>query len=200
MGYLARARRIRTCHEVAAEQGGAEPTDQITPSARRQARELIQRLDEHGLIPAPWDLMTFVNLVARWRGRAIKICGRDGDYWATGADGDYLSGLCIRLDNIDVILYRTDGGSSTAHHIIAHELAHLLADHTQPAGLTESVESAAEPVSYSDVLRLSCARSRFDDPDERVAEAFADLLLTSVSRRGTPLQQRLAQILGRRDI
>lgn len=200
MGYLARARRIRACHEVAAEPGGREPTDQITPSDRRQARELIRRLDEHGLIPAPWDLMTFVNLVARWRGRAIKVCGRDGDYWATGADGDYLSGLCIRLDNVDVILYRTDGGPSTAHHIIAHELAHLLADHTQPTGLTESMESATEPVSYSDVLRLSCARSRFDDPDERVAEAFADLLLTSVSRRGTPPQQRLAQILGRRDI
>lgn len=180
--------------------GGAVAADQITPSDRRQARGLIRQLDEHGLIPAPWDLMTFVNLVARWRGRAIKVCGRDGDYWATGADGDYLSGLFIHLDNVDVILYRSDGGPLTAQHIIAHELAHLLADHTQPAGLTESAESAAEPVSYSDVLRMTCARSRFDDPHERVAEAFADLLLTSVSRRGTPPQRRLAQILGRRDI
>jgi hypothetical protein len=119
--------------------------------------------------------------------------------WATGADGDYLSGLYIRLDNVDVILYRTDGDPSAAQHIIAHELAHLLADHTQPTGLTGSMESAAEPVSYSDVLRLSCARSRFNDPDKRVAEAFADLLLTSVIRRGTPPQRRLAQILGRRD-
>lgn len=176
------------------------PVDQIMPSDRREARELIRRLDEHGLIPEPWDLAAFLNVVARWRGRPIKVYGRDGDYWATGEDGDYLSGLYVRLDNADVILYRTDGGPSAAQHIIAHELAHLLAGHARSVDPAESVETAGEPLARNDALRLSCARSRCGDPDERVAEAFADLLMTSVSRRGTPPQRRLAKILGRRDI
>jgi hypothetical protein len=180
--------------------GGAdqESADQLTLTDRRAARELIRQLDRHNLIPEPWDMAIFLDLVARWRGRGIKVSGRDGDYWATGPDGDYLSGLCIRLDNVDIILYRTDGGPSTAQHIIAHELAHLLANHIQSAQ-PEFDKPTGEWFDCGDVLQRSCARSRFDDPDERVAEAFADLLLTSVTRRGTPTQQRLAQILGRRD-
>lgn len=158
-------------------------------------------MDAYGLIPEPWDMMAFLDRVARWRRRSIKVIGRDGDYWATGENGDYLSGLCIWLDRVDVILYRTDGGPLAAQHIIAHELAHLLAGHALSGDMSDCLESH-DPIATPtrEVLERSCARSRFDDPDERFAEAFADLLLTSVSRRGTPPQRRLAKILGRREI
>jgi hypothetical protein len=161
---------------------------------------LIRELDRNKLIPEPWDLVTFLRDVARWRSRPIKVYGRDGDYWATGAQGDYLSGLYVAMANTDVILYRTDGGWLTSQHIVAHEVGHLLAGHAHAADTSThpATHPSTEPVTQEDVLRRSCARSRFDDPEERVAEAFADLLMASVSRRGTPEQHRLAQLLGRR--
>jgi hypothetical protein len=168
----------------------------ITAADRRAARRMIRRLEQCGVVPEPWNLGEFISRLADWRGRPIRVIGKPGEYWATGDDGDYLSGLYVPHPQVDIILHRTDGGPATSEHIVLHEVGHMIYDHIcAPDIHPDALDDTAAP---RDVLQSSCARSRLCTPEERRVEAFAVLMITTAGERGTPEQRRLAEILGRR--
>lgn len=189
-------------------------TAEIAAADRKAALAVLRQLADQDLLPEPWDLTAFVSRVARWRDRPIRLHGKPADYWATGEDGDYLSGLFIPQPKADHIFYRVDGGRDISSHIVGHEMYHLVCGHTptheienllpKPAPITDTRANAVfgETITDPEILRraLGCARSRLINREEREAEAFADLIMTVVSERGNPDQRRLATLLGREEI
>ncbi|MFG1791495.1 hypothetical protein [Nocardia sp. NPDC049149] len=140
-------------------------------------------------IPQPWDLSSYLDDVAEYRGRSISLLPIDTALLAGSGCGTG-SGLWIAKQDSDVIVYGADTTEWHAEHIIVHELGHMLLGHgpEQPADeqatTTPTVAAVAEllpsisPESIAHVL----GRTDYGTSRERDAETFADMVMLHAMR------------------
>ncbi|MGW4847757.1 hypothetical protein [Nocardia brasiliensis] len=139
-------------------------------------------------VPRPWHLPTFIRHIEELLGKPITLSPQPG----LTASGFPCGVVIERPDNVVVAYDATSSGYHT-DHIVLHEIAHLLLDHTgyvsQPAQ-RRMVEQLFTELDADTVLRV-LARTDYDDVLESQAELFASLLM---SETDTP---RSSSVLGR---
>ena len=143
--------------------------------------ERVCRLVGSLAIPTPWDVAALIDVVARDRGKPIRLI----PYTGLSAAGQPC-GIWIGRKTDDIIVY--DGTTSGYHgeQIILHELGHLLLEHHNAPQNTDAVSIREllpdiDPGTVSHVL----GRSAYDSDQESQAELFASLIM-SQSRRTRP--------------
>ncbi|MEV0295121.1 ImmA/IrrE family metallo-endopeptidase [Nocardia sp. NPDC050710] len=150
----------------------------------------FRELSRNVPIPHPWDLTTYLDSVAEYRGRAITLQPVDTAVLA-GAGCGTGSGLWIAKHDSDVIVYGADTTEWHAEHIIAHELGHMLLGHGPDpapaddcAPTTETLSAVAEllPSIAPESIRHVLGRTDYGNTRERDAETFADLVMLQAMR------------------
>ncbi len=106
------------------------------------------------VVPEPFDLDTFVALLARQRGRQLHLIPMAQP--AAAAD---LTATSVVGPGVDYVFYVDSSSSLHQSHIVLHEIAHLIFGTVHSAWTTDWLDAA----DLSDT--------------EREAEAFAALLL-----------------------
>ena len=149
----------------------------------RGYRRLVRRCRriDHALdIPTPFDEQQLVQRVARQRGRPIELM-------PIAARADLPCGLLIAADRADYILYRADTGPLHRRHILVHEIAHLLFDHTASAPVV--LTGALMPLLSPSLVQRVLGRTVYTEPQEQEAELLASLILSRAqwgSAAGSP--------------
>jgi hypothetical protein len=117
-------------------------------------------------VPRPFDLDAFCTEVAARRGRPLIRRA------APGLSTEAPCGLWIATDRADHIFY--DPGTSPLHaeHIVLHELAHILCDHSGSAGAVARLLPDLDPATVRRVL----GRVSYTTEQEREAEMLASLI------------------------
>jgi hypothetical protein len=133
-------------------------------------------------IPEPWDLKSFIDDVARKRGKPIELMPYPG-LFGSGQP----CGIWIGRTTDDIIVYDDTTSSYHVEHIVLHELGHLLLQHSSHHGSDANALSIHEllpdvdPATVVQVL----GRTAYDNEQESQAELFASFLMTE-SRRSHP--------------
>ncbi|BCJ62986.1 DUF6545 domain-containing protein [Polymorphospora rubra] len=125
-------------------------------------------------IPAPFDASRFVADLAAARGRRIVV--HPMTLPTTGA----LCGLSVAEGNTDHILVAADTPTLHHHHVLLHELAHILLDHRSHIPTTASLALAPELVER--VLGRT-PRDSYTDTQEREAEDLATTIAVHAATR-----------------
>jgi hypothetical protein len=148
-------------------------------------------------IPRPFTLDRFADQLGEQRGRPIKLIPA-----RLGATAP--CGLLIGTDEIDLVFYAANTSTFHAHHIVMHEIGHLVLDHqstrvvlgpdpsgvarartavvTQPDPLVELREKFT-PDLAPQFIRTLLARTTYDAEEERRAELFAALAVSRIARQ-----------------
>ena len=135
-------------------------------------------------IPYPWDTTEYVARVAEYRGRTITLCPIDpGSLSGTGCGTG--SGLWIERAETDVIMYGADTVWH-ADHIIAHELGHMLLEHSTATpdtarGVEDLPLTTLMPSLTLDSIRNVLRRQDYGNDLERAAETFADMVMVQAT-------------------
>jgi hypothetical protein len=145
----------------------------------------LQALARRMPIPIPWDRHTFVDNVARMRGRPIQLVPAP-----TPALAGSPCGLWLKRHADDVIVH--DIGTSEYHmdQIICHEIGHMVLGHDQPhAGATPDSGPAhlfatLLPDLDPATVRAVLGRTDYASAQERDAETFASILMIAVADAG----------------
>ena len=134
------------------------------------------------LLPDPWSVDEFVDLVAADRRRSIRLLPHDL------STGD-ATGYALRRRNEDVIVVPAKATGARRDAIVCHELAHIILDHAPH--VTDDLEflSMLAPHCPPELLERFLARDGYDTDDERAAETLATRL---ISRAQTRSHQRTA--------
>jgi hypothetical protein len=138
-------------------------------------------------IPQPFDLDAFCREVEDRRGRPLLRRA------VTGLHSHAPCGLWVGTPEADHVFY--DPGTSPLHaeHIVLHELAHILSDHTLDGGdgpLTRLFPDL-DPATITRVL----GRVGYSTVQEREAEMMASLIRGRSARPQTTMG-RVAQAFG----
>ena len=117
-------------------------------------------------VPRPFDLDAFCAEVAARRGRPLIRRA------VPGLAAEAPCGMWIATDRTDHIFY--DPGTSPLHaeHIVLHELAHILCDHSGSAGALARLFPDLDPAAVRRVL----GRVSYTTEQEREAEMLASLI------------------------
>ncbi len=138
-------------------------------------------------IPEPFDLDAFCREVELHRGR--RLLRRPVPGLSAGAP----CGLWIGTDRADHVFY--DPGTSPLHaeHIVLHELAHILSEHTlgQDGSLAQLFPDL-DPATVSRML----GRVAYTNAQEREAEMMASLIRGRSARPPHTTLGRVAHALG----
>ena len=150
------------------------------------AVEQVCKLKATLTLPDPWDLNTFVEQVAETVGKPISVVAQP----ELAADG-FPCGLVVERTDDIVIIYDSTSSGYHGDHIVLHEIAHLLLNHSDPAvaesagtGFVNAVETLLPGCDPTGVLRV-LGRTDYDETEESQAELFASLVM-SESRFGRP--------------
>ena len=141
------------------------------------------------LIPAPWNLLEFIENVARERGRPIHIVDFEFDAESK------ISGAWRSGDEDDTILVPATASSLRREAIVAHEIAHMMLGHT-PADLGFVGEAAVAGVmsmmlvADSDLARKFLFRHAYDEVAEADAEQLATLIISAITASPANLTAR----------
>lgn len=136
---------------------------------RRRCRRLLRDLD----IQPPLDVKEFCARLAAVRGRPIKLIP-----YPIWADGPF--GLWLKGNKADYIVYQQHTTEPHQHHIILHEVGHILADHQSDETADDLRDflgggsSGDLPQKVSGRLRR---RTAYDEREEREAETVATIIL-----------------------
>jgi hypothetical protein len=158
----------------------------VDSTVRQRCRTIIQSL----ALPPQFTIEDVVRRAASARGRAIEL--RPIDLSGVG-----LSGMLLWTRDRDIICYPTDTTGLHQGHIVAHELGHLLFDHSVPADPAdprhEPTAALPEPLRAlvpglsPQAIQGALGRSThvtdhapYSHRAELEAELFATLLHTSV--------------------
>jgi hypothetical protein len=143
-------------------------------------------------IPSPFDIRLFCENVAARRRRPLHVEAVEG---ISGADE--LCGLWIELEDSDCIFYESSTSPLHCHHIILHEISHMLLGHSSvndvnSGAIFDELFTGIDPRTVRSVL----ARANFDDPQEQEAERLANRIarladLPSVAPGRAPELNRL---------
>ncbi|MEU5693422.1 hypothetical protein [Actinosynnema sp. NPDC020468] len=134
--------------------------------SRRFARACEARLS--GLpVPPAHDVVSLCHEVGRQRGRPIHLV-------ALALGADHPCGMWVATDFADFIVHESDTSKPHRDHIIAHELAHILCEHT---GTPQALFPDLDPALVGAALH----RAGYSHDDEREAEVVAGLILRLLS-------------------
>jgi hypothetical protein len=136
--------------------------------------ERVCRLVGSLAIPAPWDLTALIDVVARDRGKPIRLIPYSGLSAAAQP-----CGMWIGRKTDDIIVYDDTTSGYHGEQIILHELGHLLLDHHDGPKNADAVSMREllpdiDPATVSHVL----GRSAYDSEQESQAELFASLMMS----------------------
>ncbi len=149
---------------------------------RQRCKAMLERLR----LPRRFTIEDVVRRVAVMRGRAIELRPID-------LSGVSLSGMLLWTRERDIICYPTDTSGPHQAHIVAHELAHLLFDHsdtlradrphngsnTPPSATLHALVPDVPPQTIQGALGRSSHsvdHGPYSQRAEREAELFATLL------------------------
>ncbi|GAA2574657.1 hypothetical protein GCM10010435_57900 [Winogradskya consettensis] len=143
-------------------------------------------------IPTPFDLDAFAAVVAAHRGRPLTLRPMPG--LGIGAP----CGLWISLAEADYVFY--DPGTSRLHaeHIVLHELAHMLSEHSTGLDLAGGALGRLVPDLDPKTVERVLGRVSYTTAQEREAEMLASIIrarATSPARNGGDSLGRLAEVL-----
>ena len=141
-------------------------------------------------VPEPWDLWSFVDVVADRRGKPIRLIPYPG-LLGSGQP----CGIWIGRSTDDIIVYDDTTSSYHVEHIILHELGHVLLKHRSPGTDPEalSINELVPDVDPATVLHV-LGRTAYDTEQENQAELFASFLM-SESRKSHPASKFLSTFL-----
>ncbi|WP_326820296.1 hypothetical protein [Streptosporangium sp. NBC_01756] len=112
----------------------------------------------------------FINRVEERRGRQIRLV-------AMSVSLGTPCGLYIKSKTTDFLCYARSNSPLHQHHIILHELGHLLFDHHDSGWRSENLHKNLLPDLDPGLIKSVLCRNGYNSPAEAEAEAFADLIL-----------------------
>ena len=144
--------------------------------------ERVCRLVGSLTMPTPWDLSALIDVVARDRGKPIRLI----PYSGLSAAGQPC-GIWIGRKTDDIIVYDDTTSGYHGEQIILHELGHLLLDHHNGPRNADAVSIREllpdiDPGTVSHVL----GRGAYDSEQESQAELFASLMMSQSRRTHRP--------------
>lgn len=138
----------------------------VVHTRRRRSRALLAKLE----LPAPFDLATFIEQVARRRGRPIQLVTVQG-----AAAHGWLRGWWCSTRDLDLIFLDEATSGMHREHIVLHEIGHVLWGH-EPVLATSAaeVERATSHLPWDSAAITAMPRHPgYDSPREQDAEVFA---------------------------
>lgn len=133
---------------------------------RRKQRRLLKTL----VLPPrrkQFNIEDFLSDLADVRGRQIRLL-----YQPLGQES-VACGLWIATSVADYIVVDPETPRTLREHIVLHETAHMLLGH---GGLPSIIEEASYTVLDPQMVQRVLARTTYDTPEERDAEALATYL------------------------
>lgn len=140
---------------------------------QRRCEDLLERVE----IPDPFDIETFLNLLAARRGRPLHVLPLPEQYGPLAP-----CGIWVATDIVDWVLVRS--GTSDLHRdaILLHEIGHMVAGHQLLPMLDSSVPQWLLPHLDRDMVKRVLGRTGYSEEREQEAEMLSSLIL---SRGGT---------------
>ncbi|MBV9845049.1 MAG: hypothetical protein JOZ47_08270 [Kutzneria sp.] len=132
---------------------------------RKRCRRLLQDLD----VRPPLDVEELCRRLAACRGRPIKLVP-----YPIEVPGPF--GLWFMTDTADFIFYQQQTTRPHQHHIILHEIGHMIADHPSDEADTDALVAIMGHTPRGEVSR-SLRRTCYDSDYEREAELIATIIL-----------------------
>lgn len=129
--------------------------------------------------PAPLTFDQMIDNAARHRHRPITPVGTD-------LDGTTPCGILITTNERDLILYPNSATPLHRKHIVAHEIGHLMLGHTGTHKFQDDLLRRLTPNLSQDLIRRLLGRTTYEDRQEREAEVFATVLLTTAAEQDRP--------------
>lgn len=136
---------------------------------RRRLRRELAALDIEG----PVGMADVCRRLNERRGKPIKLVP-----YPLEVPGPF--GLWLGTPSADYILYQAETTRLHQEHIIAHELGHILAEHTSNESDDEIWQQLMPDIPPA-VIRSALRRTHYDSDHEREAETVATLLLESTA-------------------
>jgi hypothetical protein len=139
-------------------------------SLRQQCRDMINSLQ----VPRPWNPELFRVSLERQRNRllfltAVPLVPGPVSLWIATTDADY-------------IFYDQDSAPSRQLHLIGHQVAHILFEHTG-APVRDDAALTLFPHLDPDLVAAALTLSAYTSADEQAADVFASLLIHVCSNR-----------------
>ncbi|MEU4422108.1 hypothetical protein AB0F81_15895 [Actinoplanes sp. NPDC024001] len=138
----------------------------------RRYEQLLRRLDI--TIPVPFDARAFSEHIADKRGRPIHLLPMDT------SDAGAPCGLWLATARADYIVVDNRAPAVLREHILLHELAHMLCDHSGRLRLDSLGFDFLDPAVVERVLGRT---TRYPDAQEREAEGVASVISRFAARR-----------------
>jgi hypothetical protein len=120
-------------------------------------------------MPDPFELTELRNLLERRRGRPIELLPLSSDV------GPF--GLWVASPRADYIFFVQSTSRVHQVHIIVHELAHLLCDHTAASISEHELLQIVLPDLQPSVVQSVLKRSAYTASEELEAEILASIIL-----------------------
>lgn len=130
-------------------------------------------------IPDPFDLAEFCAQLSRGRDRPIVLL-------PMALSGGGLSGLWIRVETGDYVVYEESTTPLHQVHIALHEIGHLLCEHRSVAPLPADHLDRLFPTLDPDTVRRGLGRTGYSSDEESEAELLASLILQRTRVRALP--------------
>jgi Zn-dependent peptidase ImmA (M78 family) len=145
-------------------------------------------------VPYPFDLFTFCETMATRRDRELRLLPTEF--------GHGMSGLWVPYPDIDVVYYEEKASRIHRQHIVLHEIAHMILEHTHDPDLVREYRNKLGFLIDLETFDHVFARTSYVDERERQAETLAGAILEKGRRapdrpsRGTGVINRLEQSFG----
>lgn len=167
---------------------------------RRRCDELLANV----AVPEPFDLYKFVSALGDERGRGIRVVDLPDEGAVDGPPerARSLCGMVVQFATEDVVFVEPRDWVYRVH-VVMHEVAHLVCGHRGDApGLADL---RLFPHLDPSMVRTALGRARYNESQEREAEAMASILTERLTGHGTRssnrdggagIAQRIEQTLG----
>jgi hypothetical protein len=130
-------------------------------------------------IPNPFDLTVFCADLAQRRGRPIALLPMP-------LAGAGLSGLWLRADRTDYVVYEQATTRLHQTHIALHEIGHLLCEHQSVVPLTQDHLRDLFPSLDPRMVHTALGRAGYSNDEENEAEMIASLILERTRVKAPP--------------
>lgn len=132
-------------------------------------RQRCERLLREVEVPEPFDVRVFADAISNRRGRPLRLLPKSSPLGPCG--------MWLALPDADYVFYEASTSQLHREHIIAHELAHLLAAHEPAEPLDPALLGSLLPNLDTGMVRRVLARTTYSAVEEQEAEMIASLVL-----------------------
>jgi hypothetical protein len=141
----------------------------------RSLRGRLERALDAMALPEPLTVERLCESLSAARGRPLTLLAMP---LPTGGP----CGLWVATGNADYVVFEATTSPTHRTHIVLHELAHVLLEHTSTRVLTDDATSVLMPHLEPATVQRLMARTWFDEDAEREAEVAADILSKRIQR------------------